>query len=102
MRKLRGGQKGEEKQVQKEKDKEKKRKFRENLTAEKRAAQNFKNKNRMEKYRMLKISVEENENLEYVPSDIVKRLNEVHRRRNIEENCRVEENEGGERHESVE
>ena len=101
MQKLRGGQKGEEKQVQKEKDKERKRKFRENLTAEKRAAQNFKNKNRMEKCRMLKISVEENENLEYVPSDIVKRLNEVHRR-NIEENCRVEENEGGERHESVE
>ena len=48
---------------------------------------------------MRKISVEENENLEYVPSDIVKRLNEVHRR-NVEENRIVEENEGGERHES--
>ena len=100
MRKLRGDQKAGEKQVQKEKDKERKRKSRESLTAEERAAQNFKNKNRMAKSRMLKISVEENENLEYVPSDIVKRLNEVHRR-NVEENRRVEENEeGGEMHES--
>ena len=90
----------EEKEAEKEKDKERKRNYRKSLTAEERAAQNFKNKNRMAKSRMLKISVEENENLEYVPSDIVKRLNEVHRR-NVEENRRVEENEeGGEMHES--